>query len=260
MPLTDADFIQAAAQLDCDVPAIRAVDLVESGGRSGFLASGRALILCEAHKFSKWTKGVYDRGYPEISSPTWNKALYYGGEAEWKRFRAMTSLNADAGYKSTSYGRFQILGENYAVCGFKSAENFAQAQMISESAQLNAFVHFVIGNSLDDALREHRWPDFARGYNGTAYKLNNYDTKLADAHARFSAGGEAAAPRGVLRLGMSGTAVVQLQRLLITKGFKLVSDGVFGRATQNAVEVFQERAGLVADGIVGPATREALTG
>ena len=67
-----------------------------------------------------------------------------------------------------------------------------------------------------------------------------------------------------LRLGDSGPAVLRLQNVLFAwypgaEPFKsLVADGAFGPKTEDAVEAFQRRAGLVVDGIAGPATLAAL--
>jgi hypothetical protein len=57
----------------------------------------------------------------------------------------------------------------------------------SEGAQLQAFVNFVLHEKLDDELRDRRWADFARKYNGPGFKANRYDTKLAAAFERHAA-------------------------------------------------------------------------
>jgi peptidoglycan hydrolase-like protein with peptidoglycan-binding domain len=62
----------------------------------------------------------------------------------------------------------------------------------------------------------------------------------------------------VLYEGDSGSAVVELQQLLNTKGFRLIVDGNFGPATKAAVLKFQRQNTLLADGIVGPTTWAAL--
>jgi hypothetical protein len=59
------------------------------------------------------------------------------------------------------------------------------AQKTSEKAQLDSFINFIKFNKLDTALREHRWKDFAKGYNGPQYELNKYDIKLEDAFDKF---------------------------------------------------------------------------
>ncbi len=62
-----------------------------------------------------------------------------------------------------------------------------------------------------------------------------------------------------LRLGMSGTDVMQLQALLKKLGFDPGEiDGVFGPATERAVKAFQRRFALTPDGVVGARTQAAL--
>ncbi|WP_155523757.1 peptidoglycan-binding protein [Nodosilinea nodulosa] len=56
----------------------------------------------------------------------------------------------------------------------------------------------------------------------------------------------------------SGTDVQQLQRDLVRWGAKISPDGIFGPATQQAVEAFQRSQGLLPDCIVGPMTWIAL--
>jgi len=62
----------------------------------------------------------------------------------------------------------------------------------------------------------------------------------------------------VLRLGASGAEVRYLQRLLMNAGYSVVTDGVFGPATEAAVTAFQAANGLDPDGIAGAKTWEAL--
>jgi len=65
--------------------------------------------------------------------------------------------------------------------------------------------------------------------------------------------------RPVLERGASGTAVKELQRLLVATGIRLRIDGDFGAATERAVTRFQRSKGLRPDGVVGPVTWRALT-
>ncbi|WKZ83938.1 N-acetylmuramidase family protein [Ralstonia pickettii] len=62
----------------------------------------------------------------------------------------------------------------------------------------------------------------------------------------------------VLREGMVGAAVLELQRLLIANGFNAPDSCVYCADTTAAVRAAQIRFGLVVDGIAGPKTLAAL--
>lgn len=55
-------------------------------------------------------------------------------------------------------------------------------------------------------------------------------------------------------------AVLILQKQLNAQGAGLYPDGHYGESTEQAVQAFQRRAGLVADGVAGPKTLAALAG
>jgi peptidoglycan hydrolase-like protein with peptidoglycan-binding domain len=66
---------------------------------------------------------------------------------------------------------------------------------------------------------------------------------------------------GTLQKGSNGQDVVNLQQMLIARGYNCGSsgaDGDFGNGTYNAVTAFQTDQKLVVDGIVGPTTWTAL--
>jgi len=66
-------------------------------------------------------------------------------------------------------------------------------------------------------------------------------------------------PEPTIKLGETGFQVKRLQRLLAQHGFDPGPiDGVFGKATQTAVEGAQAAHGLEIDGIAGPKTWHAL--
>ena|SRR2546425_6728722 len=181
--LNEADYVQAAALLKCDVPSIKAVAEVESRG-AGFLSDGRPKILFERHKFRAATGGKYDSTHPDISNRTPGG---YGaaGDHQWKRFNEAAALNRDAAISSCSWGKFQVMGFNFQVCGFASLEDFQAAMFRSEGEHLKAFCNFIAGNNLGGALRKHQWASLAQGYNGKDYKINQYDVKLAAAYKKY---------------------------------------------------------------------------
>lgn len=185
--LRDVDYADAADALKCDVAAVRAVDQVESNGK-GFGPDGRPLILFEPHVFSRLTQHRFDDSHGGVSYPKWGAKPYPKDQkARWDQLLYAAKLDRDAAYQAASYGRFQIMGFNFALCAFSNVHGFVAAMQESERAQLFAFVQFVSASGLADELREHRWEDFARRYNGPAYATHGYHTKLAAAHARHAA-------------------------------------------------------------------------
>lgn len=64
----------------------------------------------------------------------------------------------------------------------------------------------------------------------------------------------------MLRYGMRGDAVAELQQALVDVGYELDVDGIFGDATDAAVRDFQTNNELDVDGTVGPETWGALVG
>ncbi len=249
-PLDDEAIDKAARDIGCPVAAVRAVIDVES--RGGFLADKRPKILFERHYFSRLTKRRYDRSHPAISQPEWGG--YRGGSEEYDRLAQAIDLNRDAALRSASWGAFQIMGDNYRICGFDDVENFVSAMVSGEPAQLGAFVAFVKSSKLDAALVRRDWAQFARGYNGPAYRANRYDEKLKASY-RFHAARERFAhpARPLLRQGDRGDQVSAVQNLL-----NILADGYFGPITRRAVIAFQKSKDLTADGLVGKKTWAAL--
>lgn len=184
--LEDHDYETAAHLLNCDVAAIKAVADVESSG-NGFLEDGRAKILFEGHVFYRYTRGVFKDTNPTICYYPWTKKFYRGGVAEYDRLSEAEKLNKSAARMSASYGKFQIMGFNFSICGYSTVDEFYDAMQKDEASHINAFCEYLKHNGLDDALRGHRWVEFAKRYNGPEYWKNNYDKKIEQAYNRYSA-------------------------------------------------------------------------
>ena len=71
------------------------------------------------------------------------------------------------------------MGFNASAAGYDSAEQMVADFLKDEDNHLEAMARFIIANDLDDELRRHDWAGFARGYNGSGYRRNRYDEKLA---------------------------------------------------------------------------------
>lgn len=139
------------------------------------------------------------------------------------------------------------MGENFAMVGFTSVEEMVTAMCGGEDAQLMAMASFAVRAGLDSALRGHQWAVYAKGYNGPNFAQNQYDVKLANAFAKFSAG----------PLPDIDTRAAQLY--LGYRAFTGITvDGVAGPRTRAALMKFQQQNGLPATGQVDDATLAAL--
>jgi murein L,D-transpeptidase YcbB/YkuD len=244
MSFTEKDYQTAANKLGVPIAAVKAVAEVESNGVTNW-PGGRPPILFEAQWFSKLTDHQFDDSHPGISSPTWNRALYKGGQAEYGRLEEAKALDEQAALQSASWGAFQVMGYHWEDLGYPNVEAFVEACQTAPG-QLDAFIRYIQHNGLADAIRRQDWRAFAEGYNGSG-AVDEYAPKIGAAYARFNGG-----PRD-LRRGDQGDDVKALQSALGT-----VMDGDFGPDTAAAVRRVQRIHDLVDDGVVGSATRAAL--
>jgi hypothetical protein len=183
------DFDASAKRQGVQTAAIRAFWKVEANG-AGF-QQGRPKILPEPHRFSKATGGRFDRSHPLISYPAWGTRPYPSSQdARYDQLLAMIRLDVDAGFGAASYGAPQIMGENFARCGYSDAMRFAESMARDEVTQLRAFEAFVTSAGIVPYLRKvdrtaASWEEVARRYNGTGYRLNRYHEKMAAAFVSF---------------------------------------------------------------------------
>lgn len=199
--LTQRDLQRAAERLGVELPAIMAVNAVESRGY-GFLDNGKPVILFERHVMYRRLKELaisgdetsFDLGIlaatAQVNAAVVNERPggYAGGTAEHQRLSWARQINDTVALESASWGLFQIMGFHWQLLGYESAQAFAQAMATSEGAQLDAFVRFIEADPLlQKALKARRWADFAKRYNGPEYRKNLYDTKLQRAYDDFKA-------------------------------------------------------------------------
>lgn len=183
------DFTKAGEELAVQPAAIRAFWQTEANG-AGFEA-GRPKILPEPHRFSKNTGHRFDATHPEISYRAWGTRPYVRSQdARYTQLLLMIRLDLDAGFKSASYGAPQIMGENFAMCGYETPFSFAEAMARDEATQLRAFGGFVKAAGILPFLRAvdrtpKSWEPVASRYNGSGFRNNNYHGKMAASFTAF---------------------------------------------------------------------------
>lgn len=196
--------LKRAENIELSLPVVKAIVAVESSGR-GHLPDGRAKILFEGHKFWHWLDKFgkdpesLQAGHSNILYKQWTRRNYLGGAEEYKRLEAAKKIDQKAAIYATSWGLFQILGENLESFiksrKYRDHLEFEEKQHESEHIHFLDFLAFiktkkVRGKPLIHYVSEERqgnydWAAFAYGYNGNGYKLNRYDVKLQEAYHRF---------------------------------------------------------------------------
>lgn len=192
--LRQMDIVAAAARLGVPEASVMAINAVESRG-CGFLDDRRPVILLERHHLHRLLgdagadADAYAQRYPGLISR--KRGGYAGGSAEWSRLilaRQATVDHPGIADQACSWGAFQIMGYHWQLLGYRSAADFVVSMHEGEAAHLDAFVRFIEADpALHKALKGRKWADFARIYNGPAYRENIYDQKLARAYDKFSA-------------------------------------------------------------------------
>ncbi|SEI86400.1 Protein of unknown function [Cyclobacterium xiamenense] len=208
--LSDMDIRQALDELEqrenikISLPVIKAIIAVESAGR-GHLHDGRAKILFEGHKFWHWLEKFgkdpksLQAGKEHIIYEKWTREHYRVGAKEYERLDLAKSIDPKAAVYATSWGLFQILGENleHTIKGrkYKSFTEFEAQQHESEYVHFLDFLEFIKtkktrGKALLEYISEdnqgnYDWESFAYGYNGSGYKVNQYHVKMKAQYERF---------------------------------------------------------------------------
>ena len=191
--IQEQDYENAANALGVEVEVVKAIKDVESSG-SGYVFSNHPKILFEGHVFWKQLKNIHiepsNHKDSDILYSTWTKDHYKGDVAEYVRLQKARQININAANASASWGLFQIMGNNYKLCGCDSISDFVKRMCKSESEQLMLFVEYIKKRKLHQYLKpDHTgnipWAEFARRYNGAGYEKNKYHIKLKEAYEKY---------------------------------------------------------------------------
>jgi len=188
-------FNKQAKKLGLGVNVLKAVAIVESMGH-GFLdyTPIKPKILFEGHVFYRLlTKAGYDtveiaKRYPTICFKAYTRSHYRGGNEEFIRLKTAMTIDYDIALESASWGMFQIMGFNYALCGFKDVKTYVNSNYNGADNHFMNFCAFIKNRGLIKFLKDKDFSKFARYYNGVGYKSNKYDDKMRDAYESLEAG------------------------------------------------------------------------
>ena len=204
--IREVDWKDASDRLGCEIPLIQAFAHVETM-KAAFDKYHRPTILYERQVFSRHTNHRFDATNADISSQKaytnrkFDKAGnpiplndQYGAH-QYERFERAWLLDEDAAIQACSWGKFQVLGENWKALQFQTTQQFLQAACTSEREHLlKLFVPFAMNKhdtthgTLRNALIQKNWINAAYLYNGPGYKKYDYDNKLRMAYEKIKAG------------------------------------------------------------------------
>lgn len=128
--------------------------------------------------------------------------VYSSYASAYLRLLKAYRLDKNAALKSCSWGKFQIMGENFALCDATSVASFVKTMCSGEQGQIKLLVGFiqnkpsvsikdksekVIGHkkSLHQAVKDKDWHMIAYNYNGPNYAADGYHTKLEAAYEQY---------------------------------------------------------------------------
>jgi hypothetical protein len=267
-----------ARDLGVEEAALLAVAEVESAGKPFAEVDGKPmpLIRWECHYFFKLlpeklrAQAVDAKlAHPKAAAvPNPGKQ-----QARYDLLARAKEIDESAALSSCSWGLGQVMGSHWKWLGYSSPQELVNVACSGIPGQVQLMARFIKKNNLVDELQRKDWASFARAYNGSSFKVNRYDEKMAQAYARYRASAPAqasattAAPASppaapetetMLRLGSSGPEIGELQQMLRRAGYFLHIDSEFGIATRKAVMDFQRDQGLDVDGVVGLQTWAVL--
>lgn len=182
--LTEAQISAEATAVGLTAAHVGAVYDVESNGRGVDPATGLPIILYEPHVFSRLTNRRFDASHPTVSYRQWKTRPYPKTQSErWDQLLDACALDPDAALQSASWGLGQVMGFNFAKCGFPDVWAFARAMGSGEGPQFGAMLDFIEQRGLLGALKRRDWRAFAAAYNGEG-QVALYSGKLAAAYAK----------------------------------------------------------------------------
>jgi N-acetyl-anhydromuramyl-L-alanine amidase AmpD len=243
--------------------------------RGGHVMEGRHRSLEALQGGTKHVRGAHCDGQNDVAVGIENEGLYTSVQPPQALYDKLVAMCA---YICQQYGipSSQIYGHRDF-----NATQCPGDQLYAMLPKLRSDVAAKIGDGGGNPLV---WPIVQRGHTGERVKTIQYLLRMwgytLTPDGVFGTGTETAVKEfqtvealtvdGVVgaqtwerlivttRRGDTGEAVKAVQSQLVSKGYSVTVDGIFGAGTETAVKSFQTSRGLLSDGIVGPKTWNAF--
>lgn len=192
--ITDEHYQAASERLGVEVAMMQAIAKQESK-RNSFWEAGQATILFERHKMWKYLKedaGKTDAELAELKEQypliVNNNSGGYGlYSAQYEKLATAKEIHYTSAVKSCSWGKFQVMGFNYAVA-FDSPEELEEAVNKCELQQFQLFLGYLENTTgLVQAMINKDWETIASKYNGANWRTHNphYASNLEQYYNEF---------------------------------------------------------------------------
>ena len=185
--LTDYDIPRIGYKIGVGEDVIHSILDTESRG-VGFDKHG-VIRLFEEHCYYRSLPRALRRDAVKkgLAYPKWRRNY----KNNYARLVKAYEYHPEAALLSCSWGLGQVLGLNYRMVGYHTAEQMVSAFAESEANQLDAVIEFIKASGIDDELRAlDKATDrkelisiarlIARVYNGSGYEVNKYHIKIVD--------------------------------------------------------------------------------
>ncbi|MET3892767.1 hypothetical protein ABIE41_003843 [Bosea sp. OAE506] len=173
--ISNDDMAALARELGCHPATLEAIAEVESNG-FGWFDDGRIKILPEPHKFDDYLPanrraealrlGLATRSFEATKASGHYKRMTNGPGPRYAFLARLIAFDENAAFNAISIGRFQIMGFNHDVCGYRTAKAMFDAFVDSEANQLRAFGRFLVSKGLKDELAREDFATIETLYNG----------------------------------------------------------------------------------------------
>jgi len=201
--LTVRDFEYAGSRLHCSPKVVQAITMVEAP-RGGFQSNGEPVILYERHylyrqltaagmielrdRLASTDRSICYRSTLTFATKYSNGSMVPASERygpavqQYDRLNRAYKFAPNQALESASWGKFQIMGENWSRIGWGSVHAFVRAMRASERDHLDAFIGFCQSKpGLVAAIRDMNWEKIALLYNGSS-QVAHYAPKLRAAY------------------------------------------------------------------------------
>lgn len=255
--------IDVADKYNIEAAALLSVADVESAGKPFWTVNGkpRPAVRFEGHYFYQRLNDADRVKATEAGLASPKAGVVANPSSFAARYTLIANavkINAQAAYESVSWGLGQVMGAHWQALGYSSVTDMVEAANTVEG-QVDMMVRFIEQNDLRKYLDNHDWKNFAKRYNGSGYKKNKYDTKMAEAYQVYKNLDVESVQEGPQETIVSVDEILQLQKMLNAVGeYKLEEDGIWGVKTKTALRDFQLKNSLKVDGLYGPITKSEL--